>query len=381
MQVREWLEAHQPPPLTAEERERISEDLLWERNKRWHKKLYEGGWIGLNWPKEYGGRGATFIEQVIFQQELGRLGLSIGINVLGIIMTGPALMQWGNEEQKRRYLKPIIMADEIWCEGMSEPGAGSDLASIETRAELQGDYFIVNGQKVWTTHAHRSDFCQLFVRTDTSVPKHKGLSCLLVDMKSPGVTARPLKQMTGDAEFNEIFFSDVRVPQTNLLGPINAGWQVLVSTLMHERFGISETIGGTEVILGQLFDLARTVPLDGDIAANDDEVRQQLAQFAIEVSAKKYNGLRALTKRLKGQQPGAESSIGKLVSTELSQRMTKFAMRLLGSYGTLERRSPFAPDGDWMRRVLSSEALTIAGGTSSVQKNMIGERILQLPKG
>ena len=380
MQVRAWLEANQPPPLTPEEKERANEDLLWERNKRWHKKLYAGGWVGLNWPKEYGGRGATFVEQLIFGQELSRLNLPMGINVLGIIMTGPALMQWGTDEQKKRYLQPILAADEIWCEGMSEPGAGSDLAAIQTRAELQGDSFIVNGQKVWTTHAHRSDFCQLFVRTDPDLPKHKGMSALLVDMHSPGVSVKPLKQISGDAEFNEIFFEDVRVPKENLLGPLNAGWQVLVSTLMHERFGISETIGGTEVILSQLVELAKSVPLNGE-SASDDEVRQQIAQFAIEVTARKYNGLRALTKRLKGQQPGAESSIGKLISTELSQRMTKFASRLLGHYATLERRSLFAPDGDWMRRILQVESLTIAGGTSSVQKNMIGERILQLPKG
>jgi alkylation response protein AidB-like acyl-CoA dehydrogenase len=380
-QVRAWLEVNQPPPLTPAEKERIDEDLLWERNKRWHKKLYENGWVGLNWPKQYGGRGATFIEQVIFQQELGRLGLPMGINVLGIIMTGPALMQWGTDEQKQRYLKPIITADEIWCEGMSEPGAGSDLASIQMRAELHGDEFIVNGQKVWTTHAQRSDFCQLFVRTDPDMPKHKGMSALLVDMRSPGVTVKPLKQITGDSEFNEIFFEDVHVPKENLLGPLNAGWQVLVSTLMHERFGISETIGGTEVILAQLVEMAKTIPVDGNCAVEDDDIRQQIAQFAIEVAAKKYNGLRALTKRLKGQQPGAESSIGKLVSTELSQRMTKFATRLLGGYAMIERKSLFAPDGDWMRRILNAEMLTIAGGTSAVQKNMIGERILQLPKG
>ena len=381
MEVRAWLEANQPPPLTPAEKERANEDLLWERNKRWHKKLYAGGWAGLSWPKEFGGRGATFVEQLIFQQELSRLNLPMGINVLGIIMTAPALMQWGTEEQKKRYLLPILAADEIWCEGMSEPGAGSDLAAIQTRAELQGDSFIVNGQKVWTTHAHRSDFCQLFVRTDPDLPKHKGMSALLVDMHSPGVTVKPLKQISGDSEFNEIFFEDVRVPKENLLGPLNAGWQVLVSTLMHERFGISETIGGTEVILAQLVELAKNTPHLGVTAAEDDEIRQQIAQFAIEATAKKYNGLRALTRRLKGQQPGAEASIGKLISTDLSQRMTKFAARLLGLFGTLERRSLFAPDGDWMRRILQVESLTIAGGTSSVQKNMIGERILQLPKG
>ncbi|HZP46511.1 MAG TPA: acyl-CoA dehydrogenase family protein [Candidatus Binataceae bacterium] len=380
-QVRAWLEANQPPPLTAEERERISEDLLWERNKRWHRKLYEGGWVGLSWPKEYGGRGATFVEQLIFQQELARLNLPIGINVLGIIMNGPAIMQWGTEEQKQRYLQPILRADEIWCEGMSEPGAGSDLAAIQTRAELHGDEFIVNGQKVWTTVAHRADFCQLFVRTDTEAPKHKGLSALIVDMHSPGVTVKPLRQITGDAEFNEIYFDDVRVPKKNLLGPLNGGWQVLVATLMHERFGISETVAGSDVILTQLVELAKSTVIDHASAAQDPAVRQQIAQFAIEATAKKYNGLRSLTRRLKGLPPGAESSIGKLVSTELSQKMTRFAARLLGPFATLERHSHFAPEGDWMRRMLWAEALTIAGGTSAVQKNMIGERILQLPKG
>src|SRR5712671_8059086 len=379
--VRSWLEANSPPPLTPEEKERIDEDLLWERNKRWHKKLYEHGWVGLNWPREYGGRGATFIEQVIFQQELGRLGLPMGINVLGIIMTGPALMQWGTDAQKQRYLKPILTADEIWCEGMSEPGAGSDLASIQTRADLHGDEFIVNGQKVWTTHAHRSDFCQLFVRTDPDVPKHTGMSCLLVDMKSPGVLVRPLKQITGDSEFNEIFFEDVRVPKENLLGPMNSGWQVLVATLMHERFGIGETLGGTEQLLHQLVQIAKAVQINGRPAIEDNDIRQSIAQFAIEATAKKYNGLRSLSKRLKGQQPGPEASISKLLSTDLGQRMTKFITRLLGEYALLERHSPFAPDGDWMRRVLASESMTIAGGTSPVQKNMIGERILQLPKG
>ncbi len=380
MRVRKWLEENQPPPLTPEEREHINEDLLWERNKKWHKRLYDGGWIGLSWPREYGGRGATFIEQLIFQQELARLNLPMGVNVLGIIMTGPALMQWGTPAQKERYLKPILTADEIWCEGMSEPGAGSDLAAIQTRAELHGDYFVVNGQKVWTTIAHRADFCQLFVRTDPTAPKHRGLSALLVDMHSPGVRVQPLRQITGDAEFNEIFFEDVRVPKENLLGPLNQGWQVLLSTLMHERFGISETIGGSEVILTQLLELARKVEINGVTAADDHEIRQRLAQFAIEVTAKRYNGLRALTKRLKGQPPGAESSIGKLVSTELSQKMTKFASRLLGNFATLERHSLFAPDGDWLRRILQVEALTIAGGTSAVQKNMIGERNLHLPR-
>ncbi|MGH8679229.1 MAG: acyl-CoA dehydrogenase family protein [Burkholderiales bacterium] len=381
MDVRRWLEANQPPPLNRQEKEQIDDGAMWLRLKAWHKRLYHAGWAGLTWPTEYGGRGATFIEQVIFQQELGRLGLPMGCNVLGVIMTGPAIMQWGTEEQKKRYLQPILAGDEIWCEGMSEPGAGSDLAALQTRAELHGDEFIVNGQKVWTTIAHRSEYCQLFVRTDPDAPKHKGMSALLVNMKSPGVNVRPLMQITGDSEFSEIFFEDVHVPKENLLGPLNMGWQVLVATLMHERFGIGETLGGTEQTLQELIGTARRVKLNGHTAIDEDDIRQQLAQFTIEVNAKKYNGLRSLSKRLKGQQPGAEASISKLVSTDLQQRMVKFASRLLGGYAMIERRSPLAPNGDWMRRILGSESMTIAGGTSAVQKNMIGERILQLPKG
>ncbi len=380
-QVREWLEANQPPPLTEAEKEHADDEFLWARSKQWHKKLYAGGWAGISWPKEYGGRGATFIEQLIFGQELARLNLSTGCNVLGVIMTGPALMQWGTAEQKKRYLNPILSGDEIWCEGMSEPGAGSDLAALQTRAELKGDEFIVNGQKVWTTIAHRAHFCQLFVRTDANAPKHKGLSALLVDMKAPGVTVKPLKQITGESEFNEIFYEDVRVPKENLLGPLNGGWQVLVSTLMHERFGIGETLGGTEQTLAQIVELAKSVRVNGHAASEDPEIRQQIAQFAIETAAKKYNGLRSLTKRLKGQLPGPEASISKMISTELMQRMVKFSERLLGQYSLLERRTPFAPEGDWLRRILAAESLTIAGGTTPVQKNMIAERILGLPKG
>ena len=190
-EVRSWLEANQPPPLTRAEKDAADEEFLWQRLKAWHKRLYQGGWAGISWPKEYGGRGATFIEQVIFGQELARLQLPVGCNVLAVIMTGPALMQWGTEAQKKRYLQPILSGDEIWSEGMSEPGAGSDLAAVQTRAVLDGDNFVVDGQKIWTTIAHRSHFCQLFVRTDPTVPRHKGMSCLLVDIPLPGVCQRP----------------------------------------------------------------------------------------------------------------------------------------------------------------------------------------------
>jgi alkylation response protein AidB-like acyl-CoA dehydrogenase len=382
MEVRKWLEENKPASFSRGDNDAssIGDDAQWDRLKAWHKKLYHAGWAGITWPKEYGGRGASPIEQIIFQQELGRQNLPMGCNLLGVIMNGPALMQWGTDEQKKRYLEPILAGDEIWCEGMSEPGAGSDLANMQTKAELKGDEFIVNGQKVWTTIAHRSHFCQLFVRTDPNVPKHKGLSALIVDMKSPGITVRPLKQITGDLDFNEIFFEDVRVPKENLLGPINMGWQVLIATLMHERFGIGETLGGTDQLLGYLVTLTKLSTVNGRPAIEDGDIRQTIAQFAIEASAKKYNGLRSLSKRLKGQPPGAEASISKLVSTDLIQRMMKFSTRLLGNYALLEKGSPFAPDGDWMRRILQVEALTIAGGTSPVQKNMIGQHILMLPK-
>ena len=383
-ELRSWLEANLPRRERSEQAEGAFSDegaSHWERRVAWHKQMHAGGWVGIGWPKEYGGRGATLTQQLVYGEEMSRAHAPALVNQLGTMLVGPTLIQWGTEEQKKRYVPKILSADEIWCQGYSEPNSGSDVASLQTRAVEEGDYFIVNGQKVWTTHAHRSHFCQLFVRTDPDVPRHKGLSCLLVDMKSPGVTVRPLKQITGESEFNEIFFEEVRVPKANLLGPLNQGWQVLVSTLMHERFGIGETIGGTEQTLAQLVEVARGAIVDGRLAAEDDEVRQQLAQFAIEVAAKKYNGLRALTRRLKGQLPGPESSIGKLVSTELTQRMVKFSVRLLGEFALLERRSPFAPDGDWLRRILYSESMTIAGGTSPVQKNMIGERILQLPKG
>ena len=223
---------------------------------------------------------------------------------------------------KKRYLNPILAGDEIWCEGMSEPGAGSDLASIQCKAEFQGRRVRRQRPEGLTTIAHRADFVQLFVRTDPDVPKHKGMSALLVDMKAPGVTVRPLKQITGDSEFNEIFFEDVRVPKENLLGPVNMGWQVLVSTLMHERFGIGETLGGTEQMLHQIVQVAKSVQLNGRPAIEDNDIRQQIAQFAIEATAKKYNGLRSLSKRLKGQQPGPEASIPKLLRIDLGQRMT-----------------------------------------------------------
>ena len=386
-QVRSWLGNERPrgrfrlARLAGEQSRRsaIDDEEAWRRLVAWHAKLYAGGWIGLSWPKEYGGRGATLMEQILFNQELARLKLPSGCNVLGVMMAAPAIMHWGTEEQKQRHLQKILAGEEIWCEGLSEPGAGSDLASLQCRAADDGDDFIVNGQKVWTTLAHRADWIQLFVRTDSESAKHRGLSCLLVDMKSAGITVRPLRQITGVAEFNEVFFEDVRVPKANLLGPLNSGWNVLITTLMHERAGIGEM--GAERVIDDLIDLARRLERDGKPASKDPYVRQQLAQFAIEAQARKLNGLRGLTKRLKGAPPGPEGSIGKLVGSELFKKIARFAVELAGPQALVESGSPLALDGGrWLEAILAAPSMTIGGGTSEVNRNVIGERILGLPK-
>src|SRR5713226_9315631 len=319
--LRQWLQEHLPPGWGKTVFEPVDLHAKIVFLKDWSRKLYAAGYAGLSWPKAYGGAGATLMEQVIFNEEVAHCKAPTPYNGIALGMVGPTLIEVGTEAQKQRYLAKMLTCEEIWCQGYSEPGSGSDLASLQTRAVQDGDEFVINGQKVWTSYAHDAAFCFVLTRTDTTVPKHQGLSCFIVDMHSPGVTIRPLKQITGESEFNEVFFENVRVPKANLLGPLNQGWQVLVSTLMHERFGIGETIGGTEQTLAQLVEIARGAIVDGRSAAEDDEIRQQLAQFAIEVAAKKYNGLRSLTRRLKGLLPGPEASISKLVSTDLGQRM------------------------------------------------------------
>jgi alkylation response protein AidB-like acyl-CoA dehydrogenase len=380
-EVRFWLDANLPEDLREGRDEELSQDERWERHKTWHKKLYEGGWVGLWWPKEYGGRGASVIEQAIFNEELARSGAPGGVNMNGITLLGPTLMHWGTEEQKQRFLPKILPAEEIWCQGYSEPGSGSDLASLQTRAVEDGDYFVVNGQKVWTSQAQYSDWCFLLVRTDPTAPKHQGISYILVDMHSPGITVRPLVQITGDAEFNEVFFEDVRVPKKNLVGELNRGWMVAITTLMFERVATGSYFR-FEKTMPQLIDLARHVEVNGQPAIEDTSVRQQLAQFAIEAEAIKYNDMRRLTRQLKGQPPGPEGSFSKITTTELNFRIANFAMELLGPYAILDKGSPFVIDhARWSRRMLGARAGTIAAGTNEIQRGIIGERVLGLPKG
>ena len=242
-ELRSWLEANLPGRERGEHAEGAFSDESashWERRVAWHKKMHGGGWVGISWPKEYGGRGATLTQQLVYGEEMSRAHAPALVNELGIMLVGPTLIHWGTEEQKKRYMPKILSADEIWCQGYSEPGSGSDVASLQTRAVEDGDYFVVNGQKVWTSDAHHADMCILLVRTDPDAPKHKGISYILVDMHSPGITVRPLVQITGERGFNEVFFEDVRVPKKNLVGEKNQGWQVAITTLMFERTGVGD---------------------------------------------------------------------------------------------------------------------------------------------
>lgn len=372
-EFRNWLEANAPKDQEGGNQ--------WQHRLAWHRKMHAAGWVGIGWPKEYGGRGATITQQLIYNQELAKVNSPMLVNGLGIMLVGPTLMHWGTDEQKKRHVPKILSADEIWCQGYSEPNAGSDVASLQTRAVEEGDYFIINGQKAWTYDAHRADWCILLARTDPEAPKHKGISYILVDMHSPGVTVRPLVQITGDANFNEVFFEDVKAPKENLVGEKNQGWQVAVTTLMFERSGLFN--GGERLdTVRELVKLANTVHRHGKCAWEDCGVRERIAQFACEATALLYTGLRQLTRRLKGLPPGPEGSVIKLANSELNLRMNSYAMELLGAYGPLEPDAPHAIDrGRWSYRMLASRAFTIAGGTSEIQHNIIGERVLGLPKG
>ena len=381
-EFRNWLEKNIPHDWRDDE-ELHDPDTTeeFERRRAWHRKLYDDGWMCIHWPQEFGGRGVSLIQQVIYNQELDRAKAPPTVNFQGIARVGPTLMQWGTPEQKQRYIPKIPPAEEIWCQGLSEPDHGSDLAAVETRAVDQGDHFLVNGAKVWTSNAHRADFSTLLCRTDPDVPKHKGLSYLLVDMKSPGITVRPLVQITGESGFNQVFFDDVQIPMANLVGQKNEGWRVAMTNMMFER-----TIHGGRtdmmVEVRQLAELAKKVDRGGRTAWKDSYVRQSLAGFACEAAALKYTSFRQLTSQLKGLPPGPEGSMMKLGTSGLNLRMQEFAMELLGPYSQFEYQANGAIDrGKWSHRMLAARRSTIAAGTNEIQHNIIGERVLRLPKG
>lgn len=380
-ELRAWLADHLPRHFgPGELSEEVDPDARFEKMLAWHRAMHAGGWVGIHWPREFGGRGASIMEQVVYAEEMGSVGAPPPINPIAIMMVGPTLMQWGTDEQKRRFIPTMLSAEEIWCQGYSEPNAGSDLAALQTRAIEDGDDLVVTGQKVWTSLAHRADWCILLCRTDPDARKHLGITYLLVDMRTPGITVRPLVQITGDAEFNEVFFDEVRVPKSNVVGKLHQGWQVAMTTLGFERVGLG-TVYQFDRLLRELVHLAASRTLDGRPALEHGAIRQRLAQLAVEAQALRYTQYRHVTKRARGE-PGPEASIAKLFGTELNLRMMRLALDLLGPEGLVERpRGATDETGKWLRRILAARAFTIGGGTSEVQRNIIAERALGLPRG
>ena len=364
-EVRGWLEANVPSELSGP---RSNEEAYAQAWHAWSRKLADAGYAGLTWPREYGGLGAPYTHQAIFLEETARAEAPQHMNVIGLGMAGPTIIAHGTEEQKARYLPKILSAEEIWCQGFSEPGAGSDLASARTSARLEGDHFVVDGQKVWSSFAHIADWCILVTNSAPDGQRYHNLTYMLVDMHSPGVEVRPLRQITGEAEFNEIFFNDVEVPVDNRLDEEGNGWRVAMTTLMHERgtLGFALT-AALEVGVSRLIDLAR------ERANGDASARARVAQEWIELQALRYTNYRALGTLERTGIPGPEGSGVKLRWSEANQRLTKLARELRGQNGILD-------DGWWNHQQLRSRGNTIEAGTSEVLRSIIAERVLGLPR-
>ena len=376
-EVRVWLERNLPSGWgTTEYQAPASGSEQVEFGRWWQGRLFEGGWAGLHWPSEYGGRDLGVWESVIWAEEYARAEAPNLINLaVGPSLVGPTLIHDGADWQKQRFLQPILEGREIWCQGFSEPGAGSDLASLRTRGDVEGDEIVVTGQKIWTSFAQYAQWCILVVRTNAEVVKHQGLTFLLVDMQSPGITIRPLIEMTGQAWFNEVFFDRVRVPRRNVVGRIDGGWQIVITTLSHER-GSSAQHARLTADLTRLFALARQTGV-----SDDPLVRQKLARHAIEIQVLKGAAYRNATALERTGKPGPEGSILKLAWSEIDQRVKQTASELLGPWGALAEDEPRAADGGyWAHELLWSRAATIYAGTSEIQRNIISERVLGLPR-
>jgi len=367
-QLRAWLAANDPG------REPAGDEAAFAFRRDWQRRLHAGGWAGVSWPTEYGGRGATLIEQAIYNEEVVRAKAPQAANVLGLAMGGPTVIAHGSEEQRRRYLPPILSADEIWCQGFSEPDSGSDLASVKTRASRHGDEWVVTGQKVWTTFAHHAKWCMLVARTDADAPKHKGLTYFLMDMEQDAVQIRPLVQITGEAEFNELFIEEARIPNENIIGGEGNGWAVAITTLMHERatlaFGLQVSV---QIALGQLIEKARSTRANGRVASEDPVVRQRLAQLLIEAEVLRLNAYRGLTAIMRQGVPGPEGSLGKWHWSDVNQSLTELAMEIAGPHAMLD-------EDEWTYRFLRARANSIEGGTTEILKNIVAERVLGLPR-
>ncbi len=382
-EVREWLAASVPPELKGRgfaasraDREHV------DRLREWQRTLHKAGYVGIDWPAEYGGRGASIMEQIILYEEMSRAQSPQPINRGGLSMLGPTLMKHGTPAQRARHLDRILTAEEIWCQGFSEPNAGSDLANLQTRAVLEGDVYIVNGQKVWTSMAHVAEWGFFLVRTDPAAPRHKGISFLLVDMTSPGVSVRPLRQITGEAEFSEVFLENVRVPAGNLVGKVNEGWSVALTTLAYERDVLTMIRHiSLRTALERLVALARRTRRNGRPAAQDPVLRQKVAALVIAERCLQLNGYRSLTKILQGVAPGPEGSTSKLFWSQVDQDLAEVATEVLGPYSQLAAPCPLAPDeGQWEFYCLLARGSGIRAGTSEILRNILGERVLGLPK-
>jgi alkylation response protein AidB-like acyl-CoA dehydrogenase len=377
--TRRWLEANTP-----------SDDLktLAER-KAWHRTLYEAGYVGMLWPKEYGGWGATAMQQAIVQDEMARIGAPPAINGLGIGFIGPTIIVHGSEAQKQRYLKKMLTAEEIWCQLYSEPNAGSDLAGLKTRAEDAGNHYVVNGQKIWTSSGPIADWGLLLARTDPRAAKHKGISSLLMNMRQPGVEVRPLKQITGHALFSEVFMTNARVEKSDLVGKLNEGWAIAQTTLGYERGGNSlGRVTRYAIAFHQLVRATKQLKRNGRPLVDDPAVRAKLGRLYAELEVQRYAGLRVLSTLNKGERPGPESSITKLSYTEFEKRYYDTALEILGPWGQMmtareefeEIDTSSGEAGTWATAFLWARAGTIYSGSSEIQKNIIGERVLGLPK-
>jgi alkylation response protein AidB-like acyl-CoA dehydrogenase len=362
-ELRAWLNDNPPGEVPDGEPARFRHRVEWQR------RLNEGGWAGVHWPPEYGGRGAGLAETAIFFEELGRSGAPLPANVLGLLLGGPTLMVWGTQEQKDRFLPAILSAEEIWCQGFSEPEAGSDLAALKTRAVKDGSDWIVTGQKVWTSLAHESKWCMLVARTDPEAPKHKGLSYFLLDMEQEAVQVRPLRQITGDPEFNELFIEEARIPDENLIGGAGNGWKVALTTLMNERAGLGFFLQITlRKHLDALFDEAAARG-----ALDDPVIADRLGDLHVRTEVLRLMSWRGLTAIEKYGQPGPEGSLTKWLWSETNQQLAQLAVDVVGV-------EALSADTRWSFELLRSRGNSIEGGTTEVLKNIVAERVLGLPK-
>jgi alkylation response protein AidB-like acyl-CoA dehydrogenase len=381
-EVKAWIDANAPREFEAElsraslGRIQLKEHDIVEVAKAWQKKKSDGGWVCLNWPKEYGGRGATAVERVIWRQEEGVYFKLTSPFQIGEGMCGPTLMAYGSEADKRRYLPKIASGEEIWCQLFSEPSGGSDVAGLRTRAEADGDHWIVNGQKIWTSGAHYSDYGILITRSDPNVPKHKGLTMFYIDMKSAGVEVRPIKQANGMQEFNEVFFTNLRIPDKQRLGAVGDGWNVSLTTLMNERMTI-----GARLATGfsELLEFCSNLMTEDGPAIDDRATRSKLANWAVKNSGLKYTSMRAISALSKGERPGPENAIGKLVAGSMLQDIAMYAMDLQGASGMLTDPDAAEAAGRFQAMLMSSPSTRIAGGTDEILRNIIAERVLGLP--